>query len=128
MGKNSGTTRSGGSSNPKGTGNSAPRQNNPEITRRVNESWSNYWLSDLDGLVKKTTLAQEFVLEPADRGDDVALYSLYYSPNRDRYAIWKEQGGRSEVIAESPAIADIVRLAKNRGLMAVGVRRKSDRR
>ena len=128
MGKNSGTTRTGSSSNPTGTGNSAPRANQQEITRRVKESWSNFWLGDLDGLVKKTTSAQEFVLEPADRGNDVALYSLFYSSDSDRYTILMEQGGRSEVIAESPAIADIVRLAKNRGLMAVGVRRKSDRR
>ena len=98
------------------------------VRRKVNHSWTNYWLADLEGLVKKTTSAQEFVLEPAVRGGDVSHFSLFYSSNRNRYVILREQDGKNEAIDESMKIDEIVKLAKERGLMAVGVRRKSDRR
>lgn len=103
------------------------QQAQQSLDRRINASWNQFKLSDLDRQVKRLSLAQVFSLEPADRGDDVASYHLAYSNSFKRYMIRRTEGGRTTTIAESPAIGDLVRLAKKRGLLPVGVRSKSDR-
>lgn len=100
-------------------------QEQQSTKRRINASWSQFngRLSTLDRQVKGLSLVQEFSLEPAERGDDNGGYYLAYSSYRDRYMIRRREGGRTTTIAESPAIDDIVRQAKKRGLLPVGVRR-----